>query len=156
MLDEDYPDGLRYYWKSIYLSELTDEVVDLVVRYNESAPSKLSTVDIWHLGDAVSDVPQDSTAFWHRDKPYMMAFEANWENAEDDDANVEWAREGISEAESLSIASGRYGNFPGLSEDPATLLFGDNYERLVEVKTEYDPENLFHVNQNIAPRDGDA
>ncbi|WP_435346740.1 FAD-binding oxidoreductase [Haloarchaeobius sp. HRN-SO-5] len=154
MLDEDYPDGLRYYWKSIFLDDVTDEVVDLMMRYNESAPSALSTIDLWHLGGAIADVPKDATAFWHRDKPFMLNFEANWEDPDDDDANVDWAREGFAEAESLSVASGRYGNFPGMNEDPARLVFGDNYDRLVDVKTTYDPENLFHLNQNVAPRTG--
>ncbi|WP_254271911.1 FAD-binding oxidoreductase [Haloarcula marina] len=152
MLDEDYPDGMRYYWKSIFVAEASDEVFDIMVEYNESAPSDLSTVDLWHLGGAVADRPQDATAFYHRDKPFMVTFEANWEDPEDDDANIEWAREGFAALESLDIASGRYGNFPGFADDPATMLFGDNYERLVDVKTEYDPENLFRLNQNIAPR----
>jgi FAD/FMN-containing dehydrogenase len=78
MLDEDYPDGLRYYWKAIYLEELDDAIVDLVLEYNESAPSALSTLDLWHLDGAVADVPQDETAFWHRDKPHMLTVEANW------------------------------------------------------------------------------
>jgi FAD/FMN-containing dehydrogenase len=156
LLDEDYPDGLRYYWKSIFLSELTDEVVDVVVRYNESAPSPLSTVDLWHLGDAIADVPQDATAFWHREEPYMVTFEANWDDPTDDEANVEWAREGFAETEALPVAGGRYGNFPGFAEDPVHLLWGGNYDRLVEVKTTYDPTNLFHVNQNVPPRPSDA
>nr|WP_310909663.1 FAD-binding oxidoreductase [Natrinema sp. 1APR25-10V2] len=154
-LDEDYPDGLRYYWKSIYLNELTDEAIDLMVQYNDAAPSPLSTVDLWWLGDAVAEVPQDATAFWHRDKPFMITFEANWEDPADDDANVEWARDGFTAFEELPVAGGRYGNFPGFVEDPTDMLFGDNYDRLVDVKTRYDPENRFHVNQNIAPRTGD-
>jgi FAD/FMN-containing dehydrogenase len=154
MLDEDYPDGMRYYWKSIYLAELTDEVVDLMLRYNDAAPSALSTVDLWHLGGAVADVPRDATAFWHRDKPYMVTFEANWEDPADDDANVGWAREGFAEVEALPVAAGRYGNFPGMAEDPVQLLFGGNYDRLAEVKTKYDPDNLFRLNQNVAPATG--
>ena len=154
LLDEDYPDGMRYYWKSIFLEELTDEVVDLLLRYNESAPSALSTVDLWHLGGAVADVPREATAYWHRDKPYMVNFEANWADPADDDANVTWAREGFSAFEQLDVASGRYGNFPGLEPDPARLLYGDNYDRLVEVKTRYDPDNLFHLNHNVEPRSG--
>ncbi|WP_415381604.1 FAD-binding oxidoreductase [Halosimplex sp. TS25] len=152
LLDEDYPDGLRYYWKSIFLTDLTDEVVDIVLRYNETAPSKLSTIDIWHLGGAVSDVPQDATAFWHRDKLFMVNFEANWEDPAADDANSAWVREGFEELESLPVATGRYGNFPGLDDEPARLLYGENYDRLVDVKTEYDPGNLFHLNQNVEPR----
>jgi len=151
LLDEDYPDGLRYYWKSIFLDELTDEAVDLMLRYNESAPSALSTIDVWCLGGVVADPPQDATAFWHRDKPFMLNFEANWTEPEDDDANVSWGREGFAEAEVLPVASGRYGNFPGMAEDPVELLFGENYDRLVAIKRRYDPENLFHRNQNIRP-----
>ncbi|MCL7417105.1 MAG: FAD-binding oxidoreductase [Halalkalicoccus sp.] len=152
MLDEDYPDGLRYYWKSVYLQAITDEVVDYVVRRGEESPSALSTVDLWHLGGAIGDVERDATAFWHRDKPYMITFEANWEDPADDDANVDWARDGIAETQELSVASGRYGNFPGMNEDPARALFGENYDRLVEIKSEYDPENLFRSNANVAPR----
>jgi FAD/FMN-containing dehydrogenase len=155
LLDEDYPDGLRYYWKSLYLTDLTDEVVDLLVRYTDSAPSALSTVDLWWLGGAVADVPQDGTAFWHRDKPFMLNFEANWEDPEADDENVAWVREGFADAEELAVSGGRYGNFPGFAGDPAHLLFGENYDRLVDVKTKYDPENLFHLNQNIAPREAE-
>jgi hypothetical protein len=124
----------------------------VIARYTESAPSERSTIDVWHLGGAVSDVPRDATAFWHRDKPFMLNFEANWEDPADDDANVTWAREGLAEVETLGIAAGRYGNFPGLGEDPARAIYGDNYTRLVEVKTRYDPENLFHLNQNVPPR----
>ncbi len=153
MLDEDYPDGMRYYWKSIFLTELTDEVVDLMLRYNDSTPSELSTVDLWHLGGAVGDVPQDATAFWHRDKPHMLTFEANWVDPADDGANVDWAREGFAEARVLAVADGLYGNFPGFGEDPTSHLFGGNYDRLVELKAKYDPTNRFRSNQNIEPED---
>lgn len=152
MLDEDFPDGMRYYWKSVYLEELTAEVVDLISRYTESAPSALSTVDVWHLEGAASEVTQDATAFWHRDKPYMLNFEANWEEPADDDRNAEWVREGIAEAQELSVASGRYGNFPGMTESRATELYGGNADRLVELKTTYDPENVFRGNGAIEPR----
>ncbi|MDS0282358.1 FAD-binding oxidoreductase [Haloarcula onubensis] len=151
LLDEDYPDGLRYYWKSLYLDELTDEVVDLLVRYNERAPSDLSTVDCWWLGGAVADVAPEATAFWHREEPFMLNFEANWIDPDADDENVAWVREGFAAAEELPVSGGRYGNFPGFADDPAHLLFGGNYERLVDVKTRYDPENLFRLNQNVAP-----
>ncbi|RKD95890.1 FAD-binding oxidoreductase [Halopiger aswanensis] len=154
MLDEDYPDGLRYYWKSIYLEAVTEDVRDLMIRYNEASPSPLSTIDLWHLDGAVADVPQDATAFWHRDKPYMLTVEANWEDPADDDANVAWARDAIADVGALSVAAGRYGNFPGLNEedDPARATFGDNYERLVDVKTEYDPENVFRTRASVPPR----
>ncbi|WP_224269372.1 FAD-binding oxidoreductase [Haloprofundus salinisoli] len=151
MLDEDFPDGLQYYWKASYVRELTDDVVDLVVRYGRESPSPLSTVDIWHLGGAISDVAPDETAFWHRGAPFMVTFEANWEDPETDDANVAWARNGLAELREMPVAAGAYGNFPGFGEDPARTLFGENYARLVDVKREYDPENLFRLNQNVVP-----
>ncbi|KTG10202.1 FAD-linked oxidase [Haloprofundus marisrubri] len=151
MLDEDYPDGLRYYWKSSYVTELTDDVVDLLVRYGEERLSPLSTVDIWHLGGAISDVEPEETAFYHRDAPFMVTFEANWEDPDADDENVQWAKNGLAELREMPVASGAYGNFPGFGEDPARTLFGDNYDRLVEIKREYDPENVFRLNQNVVP-----
>jgi len=151
MLDEDYPDGLRYYWKSVFLTDLTDEVIDQMIDHGLASPSDLSTVDIWHLGGAVADPNQDDTAFWHRDKPYLLNYEANWEDPADDDENVAWVREGIESARDLAVAGGQYGNFPGFNEDPAQILFGENYARLTALKALYDPDNLFRRNQNITP-----
>ncbi|WP_435359693.1 FAD-binding oxidoreductase [Haloarchaeobius sp. DFWS5] len=151
MLDEDYPDGLRYYWKSVYVPELTAEVVEVVVRRGVRAPSTLSTVDVWHLGGAITDVAPDATAFWHRQQPFMVTVEANWEDAAADGVNVAWARATVEELRAIEGVGGSYGNFPGLLEDPATTLFGENYDRLVAVKTKYDPENVFQGNQNVRP-----
>ncbi|MFC6732908.1 FAD-binding oxidoreductase [Haladaptatus sp. DYSN1] len=152
LLDEDFPDGLRYYWKSVYVNELTDRIVDQVVKTGLDAPSALSTVDIWHLGGAIADRASNETAFAHRTAPYMITYEANWEDPADDDANIAWGRAGIRELRQFDVVSGAYGNFPGFDEAPAKTVFGENYERLVEVKTVYDPTNLFKLNQNIAPR----
>ena len=155
LFDADYPDGMRYYEKSLFLTELTDEVIDIALRTNEEAPSNMSTVDLWFLGGALADPEQDATTFWHRDKPYMLNFIAHWENPADDDANRTWARVWFDETEKLSVTGGRYGNFPGFVEDSTHLLFGENYDRLVEVKTKYDPGNLFHLNHNIPPETDD-
>ena len=137
---------------SIFPTEPSDGIVDVMVRYNESSPSALSTIDLWCLGGAVGDVPRDATTFWHRDKPLTLNFEADWENATDDETNVDWVRNAFAEVEALPVPLGRYGNFPGVTEDPTHLLFGENYDRLVEPKTTYDPENAFRRNQNVEPR----
>nr|WP_276237536.1 FAD-binding oxidoreductase [Halobaculum sp. DT55] len=151
LLDEDYPDGRNYYWKSTYVDELTDEVLELVARSAERMPSPLSTVDLWHLGGAIDDVPPDATAYPHRGRPFMLTFEANWEDDADTEANVEWARSGVERVRSTGVASGAYGNFPGDGTETGRLLYGDNYDRLVAVKRRYDPANLFHRNQNVDP-----
>ena len=81
----------------------------------------------------------------------MVTFEANWEDPADDEVNVAWAREGIEAVRELPVAEGGYGNFPGFHEDPAHAVFGGNYDRLVEAKTKYDPDNLFRSNLNVEP-----
>jgi FAD/FMN-containing dehydrogenase len=151
MLDEDYPDGRRYYWKSVYLDELSDDAIDLVDRFGAESPSKLSTIDLWHLGGAIDDPDPEDTAFWHRGHAYMLNFEANWDDPAADDENVEWARRGITAARELPAVSGGYGNFPGFQEDPARTVYGDNYDRLVAVKDRYDPENVFRLGGTVDP-----
>ncbi|WP_394327980.1 FAD-binding oxidoreductase [Halogranum amylolyticum] len=153
MLDEDYPDGRRYYWKSLYLSGLTDEAIETIVAAAETAPSKLSTVDVWQLGGAISRVDDDATAIGWRDVPHMLGIEANWDDPADDEANVEWARTLWAEMQPYS-PGGLYINFPGFGEEGDDLVraaYGDNYERLADVKARYDPENLFRSNQNVEP-----
>ncbi|MFA9462165.1 FAD-binding oxidoreductase [Thiohalorhabdus sp. Cl-TMA] len=154
LLEADYPKGLHYYWKAVYLDDLTDPVLEFIARRGAASPSKLTTLDVWQLGGALSEVPREATAFWHRDKPYMLTFEANWEDPAESEANLTWVRESVAELRSMEGASGGYGNFPGLGEDPAQALYGDNHERLVAVKDRYDPDNLFHLNQNIMPAGG--
>lgn len=123
--------------------------------YDQARTVWNAMIDLWHLGGAVADVPRNATAFRHRDESFMRNVEANWEDPADDDANVSWAREWFAEVEALSVAAGRYGNFPGVAEDPARSLSGDNWDRLVDVKTRCDPENPFHLNRNVPPRTDD-
>lgn len=155
MLDEDYPDGLRYYWKAVYVDGMSDEVLDLLVEYGARSPSSLSTVDVWQLGGAVADVPADATAFRHRDSPYLVTFEANWDDESTDDENLAWARDGIAALREMGVTGGAYGNFPGFAEDPTRALFGENYDRMVAAKTAYDPENVFRMNLNVEPARSD-
>lgn len=153
ILDEDYPDGRRYYWKSTYLTDLSDDAIEAIVAASEAAPSTLSTVDVWQLGGAIAEIGEDETAFGERDAPYMLGIEANWDDPSDDDANIAWARELYDTMQAFS-PGGLYVNFPGLGEEGEDLVravYGDNYERLREVKARYDPENLFRANQNITP-----
>lgn len=152
LLDEDYPDGDRYYWKSLHLPELTEDCLDRIAHWTAEAPSPASTVDVWHLGGAISDY-DDATAYSARDAPYLLGVEANWSDPETDDENVQWVRDTIDDMRAFSDGT-TYLNFPGASDDdndlPAT--YGDAYERLRDVKTEYDPHNVFQFNQNIQPR----
>jgi hypothetical protein len=153
ILDADYPDGMRYYWKSLFLDNFDDEVIDALIKQNELRPGKLSTVDIWHMGGAVARAGDEDGAFGGRQVLYLLGIEANWEDAENDEANIAWARESVSNMERFSSGS-QYLNFPGFLEEGDKTMqatFGDKYQRLRRIKQKYDPQNLFRLNQNIEP-----
>jgi FAD/FMN-containing dehydrogenase len=155
-LDADYPDGDFYYWKSLYLDRLDDEVVRVLARHTNSRPSPLSSLDVWMLGGAFGRVSQTDTAFYKRDAPFMLGIEANWKNRNDADANIQWARDVFAEMQQFS-RGGVYLNFPGFLEEREALLqaaYGPNLERLRAIKATYDPTNLFPGLLSIAPHTG--
>jgi FAD/FMN-containing dehydrogenase len=145
LLDEDYPDGWRYYWKSLDLDELGDEALARLTAHAATAPSHHSTVDVWYHGGAMTRIGAEETAFGQR-PAYLIGVEANWEPGDPDDENVAWARAAVEDLRELS-GGGAYLNFPGFFEEGEELLrasYGErNYERLVAVKTELDPTNVF-------------
>jgi FAD/FMN-containing dehydrogenase len=152
-LDEDYPDGWRYYWKSINVGGLGDEVIAELVRRNAEAPSHHSTIDVWFQGGAMAEVGETETAFANRSAPYLVGIEGNWEDAGTDEENVGWVRETFERMRPHSDG-GVYLNFPGFLEEGEELMrggYGPNYERLAELKAKYDPENLFRLNANVPP-----
>jgi FAD/FMN-containing dehydrogenase len=154
LLDEDYPDGWRYYWKSVNVDGLGDEAIEALMEHARTAPSDHSTIDVWFQGGAMGRVGADESAFGDRSAPILLGIEANWEEApEDDEANIAWARGCYSDLQRFS-GGGMYLNFPGFLEEGQGLIrdaYGENYERLVALKNKYDPANLFRLNQNIAP-----
>ncbi len=153
VLDADYPDGLRYYWKSINVRELTDEVVDRLVDLNAEAPSPHSTIDVWFQGGAMAEVGEHDTAFGNRAARYLLGIEGNWEERAGDEANVAWVRKAFAEMRPFSDG-GVYLNFPGFLEEGQQLMqegYGGNLPRLAEVKRRYDPSNLFRLNANVLP-----
>jgi FAD/FMN-containing dehydrogenase len=144
LLDEDYPDGLRYYWKSVALDELGDDAVERLQAHAAAAPSQHSTIDVWYHGGAMSGVDAEATAFGPRPR-YLVGVEANWDEG-DDAANIAWARETVAELERFSTG-GSYLNFPGFFEEGDDLVrsaHGErNYARLQEIRARLDPANLF-------------
>jgi FAD/FMN-containing dehydrogenase len=156
VLDEDYPDGWRYYWKSQNLSGLSDEVNERLMDHAAAAPSPYSTVDVWFQGGAMARIGAEESAFGDRSAPILLGVEANWEDPQDDEAdqaNVAWVRECVSDLRRFS-SGGAYLNFPGFYEEGDRMMreaFGENHKRLVALKDKYDPTNLFRLNQNIKP-----
>ena len=136
LFDADYPDGRRYYWKSLYLDSLDDDAVETLTDHAARRPSKISSIDVWALGGALRREPRGGSAFSHRDRPYLLGIEANWHHADDDEPNITWARGLFADMQQFS-AGGMYLNFPGLAEEGDALLrasFGSSYPRLQGVK----------------------
>lgn len=156
--DADYPDGMRYYWKSLNLVRLDDAAIDRIVAHAHQQPSVLSTTDLWHIGGAVTRADAGASAFHGRHAAFLLNPEANWQDPRDDEANIRWARQFVEDMREFSDG-GRYLNFAGFQEEGDVMMrsaFGPHYVRLVALKQEYDPTNLFRLNQNIPPVDADT
>ena len=152
VFDDDYPEGFHYYWKSLHLDGLDDEAIALIAQAGADVVSDLSGIDIWHLAGAAR-TPVDG-ALTATDAPFLVNPEANWIESRDDDANIDWARSLVSALEPFSAGT-RYLNFAGLQEEGHELMrasFGANYERLARIKAQWDPQNVFRLNQNVPPR----
>ena len=144
-----FPKGLRQYWKGNYVKELSDEAIAVHLEKGPKAPTVSSTMHLYPIDGAPQRVSQNATAFGHRDANYSMVILAGWDDPTVDESNVQWVRD-YSDAIAPHSQAGGYVNF--MSEDDggrAQANYGTNYNRLVEVKRKYDPDNVFHVNQNI-------
>jgi FAD/FMN-containing dehydrogenase len=154
--DPFFPKGqLASYWKSVYLNELTDDLIDLIVRRAAQRPSPRTLVHVPMLGGAMSGIAATATAFGDRSAPFMLSMDGNWIDPASTADNIAFVREVISEVEGFSVAGGTYLNFTGQEETAAAELvqaaYGDNLQRLAEVKKRYDPVNLFRLNNNVTP-----
>lgn len=150
MLDPGNQPGYRNYWRGEYLAELSDEAIDEFVAHTKAPKSPFNQMVFFRIGQSVSAVPDEASAFAHRDAKYMVHPIGMWEDAGDDERMIADIRE-ISEAMQPYKTGAVYLNFTG-DRDKARDAFGDKYERLVELKNKYDPENFFQHNQNIKPR----
>jgi FAD/FMN-containing dehydrogenase len=147
--DEDYPKGRRYYWRSTYLNELTDDALDVLLDLADSRPSPLTSVDVWPMGGAIADVSAADSPFGHRTAPYTIGLEANWDDPAADAANIAWAKEAGRRLEPFSTG-GVYMNFADPDDAKATAAsYGGNMARLVGVKQKYDPSNLFRSRRGL-------
>lgn len=143
--------GARNYWKSHNFKELPDDLLKTLIRNGEKLPTPLSEIFVGMLGGAVNRVPADATAYPHRDAEFVMNVHTRWEEPSDDERCVSWARAFFKETKPFATG-GVYVNF--MPDDEAERIggaYGGNFDRLVELKKKYDPDNFFRMNQNIRP-----
>jgi FAD/FMN-containing dehydrogenase len=143
--------GARNYWKSHNFTELSDGAFNTMIDYAGKLPSPHCEIFLACISGAANRVPPDSMAYRYRDAKFILNVHGRWENAADDQKCIAWAREFL-KASAQFASGGAYVNFMTEDEgDRISAVYGPNYQRLVEIKRKYDPDNLFHFNQNIRP-----
>jgi len=150
--DALYPPGqLQHYWKAAFVKELTDDAIVAHEAHGPDVPVVNSTVHIYPINGAAGRVASDATAFAYRDANFATVIAGMWPEPGQNEANIAWVRN-YYEAIAPHSEEGGYINFMS-GDDQARIKanYKGNYDRLVQVKRAYDPDNLFHLNQNIAP-----
>ena len=152
MADFLWPKGLYGYWKSSFLKSLSDGALDTILEYYGKTPAPRTVIVIEHNGNSAwSRVPDDATAFRHRNWPYNLVVTTLWTDKADTDANIRWTRQ-LWEAMHPYLADAAYFNYLGeVGEEEIRLAYGKKYQRLAALKEKYDPTNFFSMNQNIKP-----
>ena len=152
MLDAGYPKGALNYWKSHFLRDLTDEAIETMIDAFAKCPSPMSGILVEHFRGAAARVGIGDTAFPLRSAGYNLLVLSQWMSRSDNERCTNWARESYAAMQPF-VGLGRYSNYLDDDEagDPSAAAYGPNYSRLRELKAKYDPENFFHVNQNIRP-----
>jgi FAD/FMN-containing dehydrogenase len=152
ILDANYETGTLNYWLSSFTSGITDELIGVAVDRFASVPSPLSAILLEHFHGAVCRVPVEATAVPHREEGWNLLLPSVWVDAPDTDANIAWTRD-THAAFAEHLTERRWLNYLGddQGEDAVRGAYGPNYDRLVELKQRYDPENVFHNNHNVQP-----
>lgn len=143
--------GARNYWKSHNFIEVSDGALDTMVEYAGKLPTPQCEIFLGLLEGAANRVPSDATAYSSRDAKFVMNVHGRWDTAAQDDQCIAWSR-AFFKAAAPYASAGAYVNFMTEEEsDRVAAAYGTNYARLLHLKKRYDPENMFHLNQNIAP-----
>jgi FAD/FMN-containing dehydrogenase len=149
MFDPLLPKGFQWYWKGDFVKELPDEAIEAHLTHATQSPTELSLMHLYPIDGAAQQVAPDATAWRFRDATWSMVIAGIDPDPNGRAAITSWARD-YWEAVHPHTMGGAYVNFMmEEGEDRVRATYGDNYDRLVAVKAEYDPANLFHVNQNI-------
>lgn len=141
--------GSRNYWKTHNFKELSDEALDTMIEYGGKLPTPQCEIFIGLLEGKSNNIPSDAMAYGNRDLNFILNVHGRWEDFSEDNKCISWAREFFKASEPFA-SGGAYINF--MTEDEGERVnsaYGKNYNRLVQLKKKYDPENIFHLNQNI-------
>jgi len=155
MFDPFFPENERYYYfKSQDLASLNKETMHALIEEAKNRPVASILVALWHYGGKMNRIGSKDTAFGSRDTSFLFSVDAIWDDPSDSEEVISWSREFLDKMRRFS-GDGMYVNFSGFGEEGEDLVrkaYGENYERLAKIKAKYDPDNFFHINQNIKPK----
>ena len=152
MADSDFPHGRRYYTKSGYFTDLSNDTIDRMIEAVATIPSSETQIELAYLGGAAARMAANETAFGDRSAPFIMNLLANWSDPSADAGNISWIR-GLFNNLRPAMKPGVYVNFmSGDEQDRVPEAYHERWDRMVAVKSHYDPKNFFRLNQNVAPR----
>jgi len=151
MADSDFPHGRRYYTKSGYFQYLDDATIDRFIEALATIPSPETQIELTYLGGAAGQVAAHETAFGDRSAPFITNLLANWPDASADALHISWVRS-LFDRLRPAMTPGVYVNFmSGDEQERVPEAYQQRWERMVLVKTKYDPDNFFRLNQNVQP-----
>jgi FAD/FMN-containing dehydrogenase len=152
MLDGGFPRGALNYWKSQFLSELSDDAIGTMIDCFARCPTPMGALLLEHFHGAVTRIGETDTAFPHRAEGLNLLVLAEWLDAKDNDACIAWARDSYA-ATLPFMGTNRYVNYLADDErgEQVAAAYGPNYRRLQRIKAKYDPDNFFRHNHNITP-----
>jgi FAD/FMN-containing dehydrogenase len=141
--------GARNYWKSHNFTELSDDALDTIIKFAGNLPSSQCEIFLALISGAANRIPSNAMAYGHRDAKFVLNVHGRWDEAAQDKTCIAWAR-AFFKASAPYASAGAYVNFMTEEEsDRVASAYGVNYARLKQIKKKYDPENMFHNNQNI-------
>jgi FAD/FMN-containing dehydrogenase len=151
MLDNGFPRGALNYWRSAFFTELSDAAVQTLLDAYEAVPSPMTPIFIEHYHGAACRVDPTATAFPHREPGFNLILPGQWADPADTEVNVRWVRDTFAALEPYT-APRTLVNYAGSDQaDESVAFYGSNLDRLRDTKRRYDPDNVFHLNQNIRP-----
>ena len=153
LFDGLYPKGMQWYWRAHYINDVPNESLDISIKYGKAIPNLHTTTHFYPIDGKVHDVANDETAWANRGVRWAQVIVGVAPEPENAEIITDWCKNYYNELKPYAVNDGAYVNFMmNEGQDRVKAAYKDNYERLVRVKRKYDPNNFFHINQNIKPK----
>ena len=153
LFDDLLPRGLQHYWKANVGGEISEEAISVHMEHGPKVPTMESGPFFFPINGACHRISTNDTAFPHRDAEYSLVLSGSWQDPADNGKNTEWVRNYYDALRPYSEEGGYINFMSADDQERAPSNYGDNYQRLREIKAKYDPTNFFRLNQNVLPAD---